>query len=55
MPQNPQNTIIQNVLKYYNQFRSVIIEALRWLQITTDKGKKLKVETTVKEIDQRLL
>ena len=28
---------------------------LRWLQITTDTGKKLKVETTIKERDQQLL
>ena len=30
-------------------------EDLRWLQITTDTGKKLKVETTIKERDQQLL
>ena len=48
MPQNPKNIIIQNSLKHYNQFRSVRTEAIRWLQITTDTGMKLKVETTVK-------
>ena len=55
MPQNPQNTIIQTSLKYYNQFRSVITEALRWLQITTDTKIKLKVETKYKYKDQQLL
>ena len=52
MLQNPQNTISKTALKYYNPFRSVINEALIWLQITTDTGKKLIVETTVNEIDQ---
>ena len=52
MPQNPQNTRSQTSLKYYNQSRTVRIEALRWLQITIDTGNKLKVETTVKKIDQ---
>ena len=55
MPQNPQNTIIQTALKHYNQFRSVRTESLIWLQITTYTGKKLKVETKTKEIDQKLL
>ena len=49
MPQNQQNTIIQNALKHYNKFRSVRTEALRWLQITTDTVIKLKVGTTVKK------
>ena len=47
MLQNPQNKISKTALKYYNQFRSVINEATRWLQISTDTEKKLKVETTV--------
>ena len=55
MPQIPQNTISQTSLKHYNQFISVRTEALRWLKIATDKGIKLKVETTVKEIYQQLL
>ena len=52
MPQNPQKKIIQTALKQYNQFRSVITEALRWVQIITDIGMKVKVGTTVKEIYQ---
>ena len=48
MPQNAQNTISQTALKYYNRFISVITEDLIWLQIATDTGNKLKVETTVK-------
>ena len=55
MPQNPQNKISQTALKYYNEFRGVRTEALRWLKITTDTGTKLKVETTAKEIFQQLL
>ena len=45
MPLNTQNTISQTALKKYNNFRSVRTEALRWLQITTDTGMRLKVET----------
>ena len=55
MPQNPQNKIGQTEPKHYNQFISVRTEDLRWLQITTDTGMKLKVETTVKERYQQLL
>ena len=55
MPQKPQNKIIQTELKYYNKFRSLINEALRWLQITTYTGKKLNVEKTVKYRYQQLL
>ena len=55
MPQNSQNTIIQTALKYYNQFRSVITEAHRWIQITVDAGIEFKVETTVKERYHQLL
>ena len=55
MPQNPQNTILRTALKHNNGFISVKTEALRWLKTTTDTGKKLKYETTVKERDQKLL
>ena len=48
MKKKPQNTISQTALKHYNQFRNVRTEDLRWLQITTDTGMKLKVETKVK-------
>ena len=51
MPQNPQNKLSQTELKHYNQFRSVRTDSLRWLKITADKGKKLKVENYSKEID----
>ena len=49
MPQNPQNTISKTALYNYNQFISVINEALIWLQIATDTGKELEVETAVNE------
>ena len=55
MTQNLQNTIIKNFLKHNNQFRSVINESLIWIKIITYIGKKIKVETTVKERDQKLL
>ena len=55
MSQNPQRTIIQTAPKHYNQLRSVITEALIWLQITTDTGMKIKFETKVKERYQQLL
>ena len=48
MPQNPQNKISQTVLKH-------LTEAIRWLQITTDTGIKLKFETIVKEKNQQIL
>ena len=41
--------------QYYNQFRGIITDYLRWLQITTDTEKKLKVETEFKERYQELL
>ena len=41
----PQKTISKTELKHYNEFRNVITEALRWVQMTTDTGIKLKVET----------
>ena len=55
IPQNPQYKISQIVLKNYNQFRSVITEALRWLKITTYTGMKPKFETTVKERYQTMI
>ena len=55
MPQKSQNTISQIAHKNYNQFRSVIPEALIWVKITTDTGIKIKVETTVKDMYQQLL
>ena len=42
---NPQNTIIQSELKNYNQFRSIITKAPRWLQITTYTVNKIKVNS----------
>ena len=51
----PQNKISQTKLKYFNQFRSIRTKALRWLQITIDTGKNLRVETKIKERYQKLL
>ena len=55
MSQNPQKTISKAEIKNYNQFKSVRTEALIWLQITTNTGKKLKVETEAKERYQKLI
>ena len=55
MQQIPQNKIRQIALKHYNEFINVRTEALRWFKITTYTGNKIKAETEVKEIDQKLL
>ena len=54
MPQIQKNTISQTALKYYNQFKIIITEALRWLQTTIDTVNKIKVETESKEIYRKL-
>ena len=41
--QNPQNKIRQTALKHYNQFMVVRTDSLRWLQITTYTGNKIKI------------
>ena len=41
-----KKSIIQNAIKHYNEFRSVRNKALRWLQMTTNTGIKVKVDTT---------
>ena len=55
MKKKPQNIISQTALKHYNQFRNVRTDALRWLQINTDTGNKLKAETIAQERDKQLL
>ena len=55
MPQKQQNIISQTAPNIYNQFLSLITEALIWLKISTDTGNKLKVETQVKERHQKLM
>ena len=55
IPKNLQNTFSKTALKYYKEFRSVRTEAIRWVKITIYSGMKIKVETTVKEIDKQLL
>ena len=49
------NTISQTDINNYNQFRSIITEALRWLQVSTYTRKKLNVDSTFKEKYQKLL
>ena len=55
IPQNPQNTISQTLLKHYNKFIRIITEALICLKITTDTGNKIKVDTTLKKRYKQLL
>ena len=45
MTKKAQNTISQAEIKHYNESRSVRTQATRWLQITTDIGIKIEVET----------
>ena len=47
MPQNPQNNN-SRCTQTLDQFKMTRTEDLRWLKNTTDTGKKLKVETTLK-------
>ena len=55
MPKKPQNTIIQTAIKYYNEFKKIRTEDLRWVQMTIDTSITFKVETSAKEKDQQLL
>ena len=48
MSQKPQSTIIQTEPKHYNQLRGVINEELKWLQITADTRKKLRLKQNPK-------
>ena len=50
MSRNPQNRISQTELKHYNEFRNSKTEALRWVQMTTDRRIKLIVETSATKI-----
>ena len=45
MPNNPQNTISQPALKFYNKFRSVRTEALEWIKFTDQHGKSTRIFT----------
>ena len=42
---NPQNIISTAVIKKYNEFRSVRIEALEWLKLTTSEGRPTREST----------
>ena len=41
----PTKKIIKTSVKHYNEFRNVITEDLRWLQMTKNTGIKFKFET----------
>ena len=45
MPNNPQNTISQPALKFYNKFRSVRTEALDWIKLTDQQGRTTRIST----------
>ena len=55
MPDNPQNTISQPAIKFYNKFRSVRTEALRWIQFVQPCGKKTRTNTMSRQRDEQLL
>ena len=52
MPNNPQNTISQPALKFYNKFRSVRTEALDWIKLTDQQGKTTRI-STLKQFQHR--
>lgn len=45
MPTNPQNTLSQTALKFYNGFRSIHTEALDWIRFTDTTGKSTRLHT----------
>ena len=51
----PTKKISQTEIKDYNQFRNIRTQALIWLQINTDAGNKIKVETEAKEREHKIL
>ena len=52
---NPQNTISTTAIKKYNEFRSVRVEALEWIKLTTAEGKSTRVPTERKIVENEVL
>jgi hypothetical protein len=55
MKDNPQNTISTTVIKKYNDFRSVRIEALEWFKVTTSDGQSTRISTERKTVENENL
>lgn len=52
MEKNPQNTVSTTAIKKYNDFRSVCIEALEWLEITSSEGQLTRFLTERKMVEK---
>ena len=55
MENNPQNTISTTAIKQYNDYRSVRVEALEWLKITSAEGQSTRVSTERKLVENEVL
>ena len=55
MENNPQNTISTTAIKKYNEYRSVRVEALEWIKITSAEGKSTRVPTERKTVEKEVL
>ena len=55
MPDNPQNTLGNNALKKYNNFRSVRQEAIEWVRFTDAKGKSTRINVDKDSVNSQLL
>ena len=55
MPDNPQNTLGNNALKKYNNFRSVRQESTEWVRFTDAKGKSTRVNVDRDTVNSQLL
>ena len=55
MPDNPQNTVGNNALKKYNNFRSVRQESTEWVRFTDAKGKSTRVNVDRDIVNSQLL
>ena len=55
MPDNPQNTLSQNALKSYNEFRSVRTESLGWIHFVNSTSTSARIHTNLSyHLHQRL-
>ena len=46
VPNNPQNTISQPELKFYNKYQSVHTEVLEWIKLTDQDRKCTQIFTS---------
>ena len=55
MENNPQNTISTTAIKQYNDYRSVRVETLEWLKLTSVEGQSTIVSTERKLVENEVL